>query len=89
MRTTISVLLGCFLLLFTSCNDYLDVKPKGKIIPETAEDYSTIIHYWLNQIEKGNDDVIIPNPDKVKTLEMYAEDLDATLASSTSSYTPA
>ena len=89
MRTTISVLLGCFLLLFTSCKDYLDVKPKGKIIPETAEDYSTIIHYWLNQIEKGNDDVIIPNPDKVKTLEMYAEDLDATLASSTSSYTPA
>lgn len=89
MRTTISVLLGCFLLLFTSCKDYLDVKPKGKIIPETAEDYSTIIHYWLNQIEKGTDDVIIPNPDKVKTLEMYAEDLDATLASSTSSYTPA
>lgn len=89
MRTTISVLLGCFLLLFTSCKDYLDVKPKGKIIPETAEDYSTIIHYWLDQIEKGTDDIIITNPDKVKTLEMYAEDLDATLASSTSSYTPA
>lgn len=89
MKTTISVLLGCFLLLFTSCKDYLDVKPKGKIIPETAEDYSTIIHYWLDQIEKGTDDIIITNPDKVKTLEMYAEDLDATLASSTSSYTPA
>ena len=48
----ISIYCGLMILL-ASCNNYLDVKPKGKIIPETAEDFSTIIHYWLDQIEKG------------------------------------
>lgn len=69
-------------ILFTSCSNYLDVKEKGKIIPETAEDYSTIIQYWLDQIEKGTDDVIVPAPEQIGYLEMFAEDLDATLASS-------
>lgn len=48
----ISIYCGLMILL-ASCNNYLDVKPKGKIIPKTAEDFSTIIHYWLDQIEKG------------------------------------
>ena len=47
----ISIYCGLMILL-ASCNNYLDVKPKGKIIPETAEDFSTIIHYWLDQIER-------------------------------------
>ena len=76
----ISIYCGLMILL-ASCNNYLDVKPKGKIIPETAEDFSTIIHYWLDQIEKGRDDVIIPNPEVMTTLEMFADDLNATLAS--------
>lgn len=76
-------------MLFASCSNYLDVKPQGKIIPETAEDFSTIIHYWLNEIEHGNDYAIISSPGEVKSLEMYADDLNATLSSSTSSYTPA
>ena len=76
----ISIYCGLILLL-TSCSGYLDVKPKGKIIPETAEDFSTIIHYWLDQIEKGRDDVIISNPGETSKLEMFADDLNATLAS--------
>ena len=68
----ISIYCGLMILL-ASCNNYLDVKPKGKIIPETAEDFSTIIHYWLDQIEKGRDDVIIPNPEVMTTLEMFAD----------------
>ena len=76
----ISIYCGLMILL-ASCNNYLDVKPKGKIIPKTAEDFSTIIHYWLDQIEKGRDDVIIPNPEVMTTLEMFADDLNATLAS--------
>ena len=75
-------------MALASCSDYLDVKPQGKIIPETAEDFSTIIHYWLNAIEHGNDDAIISNSEEVKFLEMYADDLNATLSSSTSSYNP-
>lgn len=83
-KTIIHALWGLGLLLLASCDNYLDVKPQGKIIPETAEDYSTIIHYWLDLIEKGTDDAIISNSDEVKKLEMYAEDLDATLSSGNS-----
>ena len=59
------LILTCCSLLFilTSCNNYLDVKPKGKIIPKTAEEYSTILHYWLDEIEKGANATIIPEPD--------------------------
>lgn len=70
------------LLTLTSCSNYLDVKPKGKIIPKTAEEYSSILHSWLDQIEKGIDEVIVPEPEKTSYLELYAEDLDGTLASS-------
>lgn len=68
--------------LLTSCSNYLDVQPKGKIIPKTAEDFSTIIHYWLDQVEKGTDDVIISSSAEKVKLENFAEDLNATLASS-------
>ena len=78
------LILTCCSLLFilTSCNNYLDVKPKGKIIPKTAEEYSTILHYWLDEIEKGANATIIPEPDYTSLLEFFAEDLDGTLASS-------
>ena len=46
-------------LILTSCNNYLDVKPKGKIIPKTAEEYSTLLHYWLDEIEKGVNSTIV------------------------------
>ncbi|MDD3036514.1 RagB/SusD family nutrient uptake outer membrane protein [Bacteroides sp.] len=83
MKRKIFMIFYCGLLtLLTSCNNYLDVKPKGKIIPKTAEDFSTIIHYWLDQIEKGTDDVIVPSPVQTDNLEMFADDLDASLANS-------
>lgn len=74
--------MAAFSFILCSCNGYLDVKPKGKIIPKTTEDYSTIIHYWLDQIEKGSDEVIVPDAEKTDHLELFADDLDATLASS-------
>ena len=78
----LSLLWYCSLIaLLTSCSNYLDVQPKGQIIPKTAEDFSTIIHYWLDQIEKGADDVIISSSAEKVTLETFAEDLNATLAS--------
>lgn len=68
------------LLMLTSCNNYLDVKPKGKIIPKTAEEYSSILHYWLDEIEQGANATIIPEPEYTSLLEFFAEDLDGTLA---------
>ena len=60
------LILTCCSLLFilTSCNNYLDVKPKGKIIPKTAEEYSTILHYWLDEIEKGANATIIRSEER-------------------------
>ncbi|MEI3341952.1 MAG: hypothetical protein V8R52_07255 [Coprobacter fastidiosus] len=53
------ILLGLSILLIPSCTEYLDVKPKGKIIPETAEDFSMILHYWLDRVETGQDEEIL------------------------------
>lgn len=36
-----------------SCNAYLDIKPKGALIPETTADYETMLNYV--QITKGGD----------------------------------
>ena len=82
MKKKLFIFIYCSLIaLLTSCSNYLDVQPKGQIIPKTAEDFSTIIHYWLDQIEKGADDVIISSSAEKVTLETFAEDLNATLAS--------
>lgn len=32
------------IVLFTSCDDYLEVTPKGEIIPETLEDYELLLN---------------------------------------------
>lgn len=84
----IKYILFLSVLLLTSCSHYLDVKPKGKVIPEKAEDYSTIIHYWLDQIEKGSENTIVGNSADVLMLDSYADDQDASLAFSSSTGTP-
>lgn len=32
----------CFSL--TACNDFLDIKPKGIVIPETCDDYEALLN---------------------------------------------
>lgn len=65
---------ACLLLLvvaFSSCNDFLNIKPKGKIIPETTEDYESLLNYV--QLHKTSDtyanyltdDVYVPEKDNV------------------------
>ena len=44
-----------YILLFvsgycTSCDDYLEVKTYGQVLPETTEDYATLIYTHLNNI---------------------------------------
>lgn len=31
-------------LMLTSCDQYLDIQPKGEIIPETAADYEAMLN---------------------------------------------
>lgn len=33
------------LVLFASCDDYLDIQPKGELIPKTATDYEGMLNY--------------------------------------------
>ena len=83
MKRKLFIFICCSLCIaLTSCTKYLDVKPKGKVIPKTAEEFSSILHYWLDDIEKGTDDVIVLSPERTADLELFAEDLDGTLASS-------
>ena len=41
MKKKISTVIGCCLLVIvvTSCNDFLDITPTGKVIAKTAEEY--------------------------------------------------
>lgn len=41
------------LVAFASCDSYLNIKPKGELIPETAADYEKMLNY--TQLVKGGD----------------------------------
>lgn len=55
--------IGCLLAALScySCSGYLDIKPYGRTIPKTAEEFSALIHNHLNNIDIGNDALLIGN----------------------------
>ena len=67
-----------FLLSFASCNRYLDIKPYGQTIPETAEEFSALLHAQLDEIDYG-EETVIGNGSTVADLECYADNLAANL----------
>lgn len=69
-----------FLLIAVSCTRYLDIKPYGKAIPKTAEEFSAILQTHLYNIEKGEKN-IIGNVTSVTDFECYADNIDANLTS--------
>lgn len=44
-----------------SCDNYLDVKPYGRTIPKTAEEFSALLHTHLNALDEGNSVYFIDN----------------------------
>ena len=44
-----------------SCTNYLDIKPYGRTIPKTAEEFSALLHNHLNKIDVGNDRLLVGN----------------------------
>lgn len=60
-KITLCLLVFACSLLFTSCDDYLDVKPYGRTIPKTAEEFSALLHTRLNDIDSGDDEYIVGN----------------------------
>lgn len=72
----ISVLL-CMCLV--SCRNYLNVKPQGKVLPQTDEEFATIMHNRICDIEGGYDEFVIGNMDVISRREGCADDLDANI----------
>ena len=39
---------------FSSCNDFLDIKPYDRTVPETTEDFAALVHNLCNDIDNGS-----------------------------------
>ena len=78
MRRTIYIFaVACLCLV--SCKNYLNVKPQGKVLPETDEEFATIMHNRICDIEGGYDEFVIGNMDVIARREGCADDLDANI----------
>ena len=51
MRKSSLYIMILFLFCNLSCTEYLDVKNKGEVIPETAEEFSALLHRHLYNID--------------------------------------
>ncbi len=76
MKKTIIAVVSLLPLL--SCNDYLDIKPYGQTIPETAEEFSALLHERLNDIDYG-EEYVIGDGMTMADLECYADNLATNL----------
>lgn len=66
-------------LLFSSCDNYLEVKTYGKAIPKTSEEFSSILHRHLNSIDNGEDHVLLESSSDLVTMESITDNFNATL----------
>jgi len=76
-KILISALIFC--LLLSSCSEFLDLKPYGRTIPKTADEFSALLHKHLGDIDYGTDAVIVGNASNVTAYACYADNLDASL----------
>ena len=78
MRKTIYILATVCMGL-VSCNNYLNVKPQGKVLPQTDEEFASIMHNRICDIEGGYDEFVIGNMDVISRREGCSDDLDANI----------
>ena len=65
------------IVFLVSCSDYLSVTPQGKVIPETDEEFASLIHRHINNIEGGDDMFVIGNFESIIQYESFADNFDA------------
>lgn len=80
MKRNITLLLLALLTL-CSCEDFLDIKPYGKTIPRTAEEFSALVHQMANGIDTGGtaESAIVGSVSNSEDMEMMADNLEAYL----------
>ncbi len=84
MKTATKYICLLLIALLSSCTSYLDVRPVGKILPKTAEDFSVLTHHQLDLLERGWDNGLIGNSATLFERDCYTDDLVPSMA--TSSY---
>ena len=76
----VSLYIGLALFFaFTSCTEYLDVKNKGEVIPETAEEFSALLHRHLYSIDGAGEYAFFGAPSTAASYEAYTDNWDADL----------
>ncbi len=48
-------------MTFSSCKKYLDIKPYGRTIPKTTEEFSALLHNDLNALDFGKSNYLLGN----------------------------
>lgn len=76
MKTKTLILL--MLIAFVSCTKYLDIKPYGKTIPKTAEEFASLLHETINEIDYG-EPYIIGDMGAMSDFECFTDNLETNL----------
>lgn len=79
------------LLLFTiltcvSCTEYLDIKPYGKTIPQSADEFSALVHNMCDGIDKGSTgyEWVVGSHSLTAELEEIADNMEVSLSETNS-----
>ena len=80
MRRTTITAAAIIALTLCSCNNFLNVQPQGYVLPSTDEEFASIIHAMLRDIEGGGDEFIVGNMETLIRLEGCSDNLDANVS---------
>lgn len=70
----------CLLFLsLSSCKEFLDIKPHEETIPQSAEEFSALLHTHLNELDYGEESAIILNSSQIAANESACDNLEVAL----------
>ncbi|MCT4615769.1 MAG: RagB/SusD family nutrient uptake outer membrane protein [Marinifilaceae bacterium] len=77
MKKILIIFISLFCL--SSCDSYLDIKPHNKIIPESTDDFSSMIQKTLHAVDFNSNDRIFDSEADLMHKEAYAKNLESSL----------